>query len=40
MGIDNKIKKYAPKVFAVNICGADDGDTQNLDWVGLKMISR
>ena len=31
-GIDNKIKKYAPKVFAVNICGADDGDTQNLDW--------
>ncbi len=31
-GIEEKIKKYAPKLFAVNICGADDGDTQHLDW--------
>ena len=31
-GIDEKIKKYAPRLFAVNICGADDGDTQHLDW--------
>jgi len=31
-GIEDKIKEYAPRLFAVNICGADDGDTQHLDW--------
>ena len=31
-GILAKIKKYSPRLFAVNICGADDGDTQNMDW--------
>ena len=31
-GIDDKIKKYSPSLFAENICGADDGDTQHLDW--------
>ena len=31
-GIEGKIKKYTPRLFAVNICGADDGDTQNMDW--------
>jgi len=31
-GIEDKIKRYAPRLFAVNICGADDGDTQNMDW--------
>lgn len=31
-GIDDKIKKYAPRLIAVNICGADDGDTQQMDW--------
>ena len=32
VGIESKIKQYAPRLFAVNICGADDGDTQNMDW--------
>lgn len=31
-GIDGKIKEYAPRLFAVNICGADDGDTRHMDW--------
>ncbi len=31
-GIEDKIKQYAPRLFAVNICGADDGDAQNLNW--------
>ena len=31
-GIDGKIKEFAPFLFAVNICGADDGDTKQLDW--------
>ena len=31
-GLEGKIKKYAPRLFAVNICGADDGNTQNMDW--------
>ena len=31
-GIDAKIKEYAPFLFAVNICGADSGDTKNLGW--------
>ena len=31
-GIDGKIKQFAPFLFAVNICGADDGDTRKLDW--------
>ena len=31
-GIEQKIKEYAPRLFAVNICGADDGDTQHLGW--------
>ena len=32
LGIEDKIKKYAPRLIAVNICGADDGDTQKMDW--------
>ena len=31
-GIDEKLKEYTPYLFAVNICGADDGDTQNYKW--------
>jgi len=31
-GIDGKIKEFAPFLFAVNICGADDGDTKLFDW--------
>jgi sugar phosphate isomerase/epimerase len=31
-GIDQKIKDYTPYLFAVNICGADDGDTQQYGW--------
>ncbi|HBE40498.1 MAG TPA: hypothetical protein DDW27_04720 [Bacteroidales bacterium] len=30
--IDAKIKEYVPYLFAVNICGADSGDTKNLGW--------
>ncbi len=30
--IERKIVEYAPWLFAVNICGADDGDTQKMDW--------
>lgn len=30
--IDSKIIEYAPWLFAVNICGSDDGDTQQMDW--------
>ncbi len=31
-GIDMKIKEFAPYLFAVNICGADDGDTKQFGW--------
>jgi sugar phosphate isomerase/epimerase len=31
-GIEGKIKEYVPWLFAVNICGADDGDTRQMDW--------
>ena len=31
-GIDSKIKDSAPYLFAVNICGADDGDTKQFGW--------
>lgn len=31
-GIDGKIREYAPFLFAVNICGADGGDTRQLGW--------
>jgi sugar phosphate isomerase/epimerase len=31
-GIENKIKEFAPLLFTVNICGADDGDTRQLGW--------
>ena len=31
-GIEAKIKEYVPYLFAVNICGADTGDTQQMDW--------
>ena len=31
-GIDSKIKESAPFLFAVNICGADDGDTRKFGW--------
>ena len=31
-GIDGKIKEFAPFLFAVNICGADDGDTKQFGW--------
>jgi sugar phosphate isomerase/epimerase len=31
-GIDEKIRESAPYLFAVNICGADNGDTRNLGW--------
>jgi sugar phosphate isomerase/epimerase len=31
-GIEAKIKEFAPLLFAVNICGADDGNTRQLGW--------
>ncbi len=31
-GIDSKIKEFAPFLFAINICGADDGDTKQFGW--------
>lgn len=31
-GIDVKIKEFAQYLFAVNICGADDGDTKQFGW--------
>jgi len=31
-GIDTKIKEFVPYLFAVNICGADDGDTKQFGW--------
>ena len=31
-GIDDKIKEFTPFLFAVNICGADDGDTKKMGW--------
>ncbi|HAQ20541.1 MAG TPA: hypothetical protein DCR40_15125 [Prolixibacteraceae bacterium] len=33
--IAGKVKEYAPWLFAVNICGADDGDTKQLGWNNL-----
>jgi sugar phosphate isomerase/epimerase len=30
--IEQKIREFAPYLFAVNICGADDGDTKVLGW--------
>jgi sugar phosphate isomerase/epimerase len=34
-GIERKIREYAPFLFAVNICGADDGDTKQFGWERL-----
>ena len=34
-GIDDKIKKLTPWLVAVNICGADDGDTRQMGWERL-----
>jgi sugar phosphate isomerase/epimerase len=34
-GIDAKIKEFVPYLFAVNICGADDGDTKQYGWERL-----
>lgn len=34
-GIDVKIKEFTPFLFAVNICGADDGDTRQYGWERL-----
>ncbi len=34
-GIEDKIKKFTPWLVAVNICGADDGDTQKMGWERL-----
>ena len=31
-GLDAKIKKFTPFLFAVNICGADDGNTMQMGW--------
>jgi len=31
-GIGTKIRESAPWLFAVNICGADDGDTRQMEW--------
>lgn len=31
-GIEEKIREFAPYLFAVNICGADDGDTKQYGW--------
>ena len=30
--LNSKIKEFTPYIFAVNICGADDGDTQKYGW--------
>jgi len=32
VGIDRKIKEFTPFLFAINICGADDGDTKQFGW--------
>jgi len=34
-GIEGKIKAFAPYLFAVNICGADEGNTKQLGWERL-----
>lgn len=34
-GIEDKIKKFTPWLVAVNICGADDGDTRQMGWEHL-----
>ena len=34
-GINDKIKEYTPYLFAVNICGADEGDTKQYGWERL-----
>ena len=34
-GLEDKVKAFAPWLFAVNICGADDGDTKLYDWKKL-----
>jgi len=34
-GLDDKIKTFAPWLFAVNICGADKGDTRQYGWERL-----
>lgn len=31
-GIEMKIKEFTPYLFAVNICGADNGDTKQFGW--------
>lgn len=31
-GIDDKLKEFTPFLFAVNICGADDGGTKQMGW--------
>lgn len=31
-GLDEKLKKITPWLFAVNICGADNGDTKQYGW--------
>jgi sugar phosphate isomerase/epimerase len=34
-GLDDKIKAFTPWLFAVNICGADEGDTKQFGWERL-----
>jgi len=34
-GLEDKVKAITPWLFAVNICGADDGDTKHYDWKRL-----
>jgi len=34
-GLDDKIKAFTPWLFAVNICGADEGDTRLYGWERL-----
>ena len=34
-GLDDKVKAFAPWLLAVNICGADDGDTKDYEWKRL-----
>lgn len=34
-GIEDKIKRFTPWLVAVNICGADDGDTRQMGWERL-----
>lgn len=34
-GLNSKIKEFTPFLFAVNICGADDGDTKQYGWKRL-----